>query len=203
MRRSPSPRLAALALLFPLASLTPACGDDDGPTDTGAETGPAASTSESSPGTTAASSSEDGSTTSADGLDSTGSTAAASSEDDGTTTGPAGDPTYPPPDGGSCPQGTAPVVLPGAQLCAPFCGDEADQCPPAATGDAPAMCTPFAGRGGSGDPCDDSTACPDGETCDAGSCVAVAFFACQLRCGMGETCPDGMECSGIGTCGYP
>jgi hypothetical protein len=206
MRLVPSPPFASLALVLAIASLTAACGDD-GSTDTGAETGPAASTSagssSTSTSTSAGSSSEGGSSTGADDLDSTGSTAAASSDDGTTTGGPAGDPSYHPPNGGSCPDGTLPVTLPGAQLCAPFCDGADDMCPAAATGDAPPECRPFAGMGGSGDACDDVTPCADDETCSGGSCADIAFFACQLLCTMGETCPDGMACSGIGTCGYP
>jgi hypothetical protein len=196
-----SRRFASLVLALVLASLPSACGDDGG-NDTGAETVIATSTGEGSSSTGPAASStgpDDSGTTTADG---TGSTAAASS-DDGSTTGPTGDPTYPPIDGGMCPGGTLPVMLPGAQLCAPFCGGPDDACPAAATGTAMPQCTAFAGMGGSGDPCDDVSPCPDGETCDDGACAEIAFHACQLGCGMGEICPDGMACSGIGTCGYP
>lgn len=180
-----------------------ACGDDDG--ETGASTTTETSTSPTSSTTTSA---DSGSTAAATTDEPSTSTSPASSSDataaDSTTGGPAGDPTYPPIDGGSCPAGTAPVMLPGSELCAPFCGSADDVCPMAASGDAPAECTPFAGAGGSGDPCDDVTPCPAGETCrQDGTCAEVAFWACQLLCGDGQTCPDGMGCSGIGTCGYP
>lgn len=204
MRLVPSPRFDSFALALLLASPGLACGDD-GTTDTGAETNPVASTSEGTSSTGAATgTSSSGGDTSSGSLDDTGSTtAAASSSSDGNTTGSAEDPTYPAPDAGACPDGTLPVTLPGAEICAPFCGGPDDVCPPAATGEALPQCTPFAGNGGSGDPCDDATPCPDGETCTEGACVTIAFFACQLSCAMDETCPDGMACSGIATCGYP
>lgn len=190
-------RLDFPVLALVLASLTLACGDDGGG-DTGAETGPIASTSAST-----TMSSADSTTDASTVEGSTASTAADSSEAE-STTGPAADPTYPRPDAGACPDGTVPVLLPGAELCAPFCGGEADQCPSAASGDASARCTPFAGEGGSGDACDEITTCPDGETCrNDGSCGEVAFWACQLFCDMGQACPEAMACSGIGTCGYP
>lgn len=204
MRLAPSPRLDVFALALLLVSPMLACGDDGG-TETGAETAPVASTSEGSSSTGAATGSSSSSGDPSSGsLDDTSTTAAASSSsDDGNTTGPAEDPTYPAPDAGACPDGTLPVMLPGAEICAPFCGGPDDVCPPAATGDATPLCTPFAGQGGSGDACDDATPCPDGETCSEGACVEIAFYACQLSCVMDEACPDGMACSGFATCGYP
>ncbi|MCA9707245.1 MAG: hypothetical protein KDK70_15440 [Myxococcales bacterium] len=183
--------LACICLLL-------ACGDDEG-SDTAMVTGPV---STGDPTSTTGTTSEDGSTSgSADG--STGGTTAGSS-DGGSTTGAAEDPSYPMPDGGNCSGGTAPVMLPGAEICAPFCTGRADACPAAASGDAPPVCTPFLGNGGSGDPCDEMTPCAMGEACSPeGTCGDVAFWACQLACTDGETCPDGMICSGIGTCGYP
>lgn len=200
MRLVPASRFDSLALALLLASPTLACGDDGG-TEMGAETTPVASTSEGTSSTGAATSTSSGGTSSGS-LDDTSTTAAASSSDDGNTTGPAGDPTYPAPDAGTCPDGTLPVMLPGATLCEPFCGGPDDACPPAATGDATPVCTPFAGDMGSGDACDDATPCSDGETCTDGACVEIAFYACQLSCDMDETCPDGMECTGV-ACGYP
>lgn len=195
-----SPRLRSLALPLAFATLLPACGDDDG-TETGAsatasDTSPTSSTTDSDPSSTGATT-----TAASSGSTAADSTSADSSAD--TTTGPAGDPTYPPIEDGTCPGGTVTVMLPGAELCAPFCGDAGDTCPMAATGDAPAECTPFVGKDGSGDACDEVTPCPKGEACDDGSCGTVAFWACQLRCDQDQTCPEGMECSGIGTCGYP
>jgi hypothetical protein len=201
MRLARSPRFASVAFALRLAPLPLACGDDDG-TDTGAESGPVASTSEdpsSSGADTIGTGVDTAGTTAA--VDGTGSTSPAST-DDGSTTGPVGDPAYPPPDAGSCPDGTLPVALPGAELCAPFCGGPDDACPAAGSGDATPRCTPFAGPGGSGDACDDVTPCPDGETCSGGACSEIAFYACQLLCDMGQTCPDDMACSGIATCGY-
>ncbi len=205
MRFARSPRFAFLALTLVLASPALACGDDEG-TDTGADTTPLPGTSEGSTSTgdastsTGADASTSSTTASVDGTSST--TAAESSEGD-STTGSDEDAASPQPDGGACPDGFLPVSLPGAEICAPFCGGPDDACPVAATGDAAPQCTPFAGKGGSGDPCDDATTCPNGETCNDGACTAIAFHACQLFCAMGETCPDAMECSGIGTCGYP
>lgn len=197
--RIASPRSSSLALILLLAPLVAACGDDSAG-DTGVATGPVASTGAGS--STTADTSE-GSTSTGAPEDSTGSTAAPTSDAD-STTGSASDPTYPPPNAGVCPDGTVPVLLPGAELCAPFCAGETDPCPEAASGDAATRCTPFAGQGGSGDACDELTPCPAGETCSAeGSCSDVAFHACQLFCDMGQTCPEGMACSGIGTCGYP
>lgn len=199
-----SPALAIPALLaLALASLAPACGDDEG--ETGATT-----TTSTTPPTSSTTDDPDGSTTAAPTTDAPTTTTTAdpstTAVDDtaASTTGPTGDPIYPPPDGGSCPNGTVPVVLPGASLCSPFCAAVDDPCPMAATGDAPAQCIPFAGMGGSGDPCDDVTPCPMGEACgDDGTCFTVAFWACQLLCDAGQICPDDMSCSGIGTCGYP
>jgi hypothetical protein len=204
MRFVPSLRLRFVTVTLALASLA-ACGDDGG-SETGAETSPATSSDPTSTTTgepDASTSTATGDVTTGTLDESTGSTAAASSTDDGATTGPTGDPTYPPIDGGACPQGTLPVNLPGVQLCAPFCDGIDDACPPAASGEAVPACFPFAGGGGSGDACDDATPCPDGETCNDGACAEVAFYACQLLCGMGEACPESMACSGIGTCGYP
>lgn len=203
MRLVSSLRLGSVVVTLALASLPAACGDDGGETEAettpGISTGPATSTTgEPDASSTSTATPDDTSTGMLD--ESTGSTAAAT---DDTTGGPTGDPTYPPIVGGTCPQGTLPVTLPGTQLCAPFCGGPDDVCPPAATGDAMPQCFPFAGEGGSGAACDDVTPCPDGETCDDGACVEVAFYACQLLCPMGVTCPDDMACSGIGTCGYP
>lgn len=206
MRFVPSLRLGAVVLPLALASLIAACGDDGG--DTGAETTlgtttAAADTSTGEPdatGTSTAATTEGTTTGTLD--ESTGSTTAAAT-DDTTGGGPVGDPAYPPPVDGTCPQGTLPVTLPGAEICAPFCGGPDDACPAAATGNAMPQCLPFAGAGGSGAACDDVTPCPDGETCDGGQCAEIAFFACQLMCPAGETCPDDMACSGIGTCGYP
>lgn len=203
MRLVPSPRFDCLALTLLLVAPALACGDDGG-NDTGAETSPVASTSEGTSSTGAATdTSSTGGDTSSGSLDSTSTTAAASSSDDGSTTGATEDPAYPAPDAGTCPDGTLPVTLPGAEICAPFCGGPDDACPPAATGEALPLCTPFAGAGGSGTACDDATPCPDGETCSEGNCFEIAFFACQLSCAMDEACPDGMACSGIATCGYP
>jgi hypothetical protein len=202
MRLPPLPPLRSLALALALPLLAPACGDDGGGGETGAETGPPPGGTSEGSSSTGAGSSSTGADTSTGSVDSTGSTAPASS-DDGSTTGPTGDPAYPPPVGGACPDGTLPVNLPGTEICAPFCDGLDDECPAAATGNAVGQCTPFAGAGGSGDPCDDATPCPDGETCNDDACAEIAFFACQLLCAMGETCPDGMECSGIATCGYP
>ncbi|MBL4686620.1 MAG: hypothetical protein JKY37_18635, partial [Nannocystaceae bacterium] len=135
------------------------------------------------------------------------SSSAGSANDDsssaGESSGGAVDPNYPPTDGGTCGGETAPVMLPDASLCAPFCTGEGDACPSAASGDAPAQCTPFLNMSGSGDPCDDQTPCTDPELCGPEeTCGEVAFWACQLACGSGEVCPDGMHCSAIGTCGY-
>lgn len=205
MRLLASLRLASLLPALAIAPLPLACGDDGGTddaNDTAAQTGPVGSTGDDTTTTGASSSSTSADASSSTSADGTGSTTAGST-DDGSTTGPAGDPAYPPPEGGECPEGNLPVALPGAEICAPFCGGPDDACPIPATGDAMPVCTPFAGDGGSGDPCEDSSTCPDGETCNDGACAEIAFFACQLFCAMGETCPDGMECSGISTCGYP
>jgi hypothetical protein len=198
MRFVASLRIRSLAVSLALASLPAACGDDGGETDSMAgisTTAPASSTGETDGSSTSAATGESTSTTG----ESTASTAA----DDTTGGGPMSDPTYPPIVDGSCPQGTLPVTLPGARLCAPFCGGVEDRCPAAVTGNAVPQCMPFAGQGGSGAQCDDVTPCPDGETCSAGACADVAFYACQLMCLAGEACPDAMACSGIGTCGYP
>lgn len=196
-------RPASLALALLLAPL--ACGDDDG-TDTGAETAPVTGTSEAgstSTGEPSTSTSTDASTSSSTGTLDDSSTTAAGSSSESSGGPPAGDPTYPLPDAGGCPDGTLEVALPNASICAPFCGGPDDVCPPAASGEASPACVPFAGPGGSGDPCDEVTQCSAGETCQDGTCSEVAFHACQLLCDMGQLCPDDMVCSGIATCGYP
>lgn len=200
MRRSISVQLRSASLALVVAS-SAACGDDGG--SGGQETGPAASTSDgsTSTGEGSTSSSGEGSTTAV--VDGSTSTAGGATIGDDTTTGSAGDPAYPPIVGGGCPEGALPVALPGAELCAPFCAGPGDPCPTAQSGDASPECTPFAGQAGSGQACDAGTPCPDGETCNEGTCADVAFYACQLLCTMGEACPDAMVCSGIGTCGYP
>ena len=84
-----------------------------------------------------------------------------------------------------------------------MCTGADDACRMPATGDAVPQCTPFLGAGGSGDPCDAMTPCGAPEVCGPeGSCGEVAFWACQLACDAGQSCPDGMSCSGFGTCGY-
>jgi len=125
---------------------------------------------------------------------------------DGSATGDSGgggDPSYPAPDGsGACPAQTAPIELPGASVCAPFCAGAGAMCPPPASGDAVPECTPFEQPGGSGTPCTDHPDCTGGEACGPdGTCIAVAFWACRLTCEGGETCSDGMTCTG-GACGY-
>ncbi len=191
---APKPALfvGALALVFSL----PGCGDDtsgdDGPATTLTSDG-----STSTPMTSEGSSSTDAPGSSSGAADTTTGGA-------GESTGAAEDPEYPMPDGGTCGGGTAPVVLPGAEVCSPFCSGSEDPCPAASSGDAPAECTPFLGDGGSGDPCGDGMPCAGAEACGMdGTCGEVAFWACQLICGDGQACPDGMVCSGIGTCGYP
>lgn len=195
---SSAPTLLGLAL----ASLAPACGDDEGETaatTTTSTTPPTSSTTDDPDGSTTATPTTDAATTTT-----TDPSTTAVDDTAASTTGLTGDPTYPPPDAGTCPNGTVPVMLPGVSICAPFCASADDPCPMAATGDAPAQCIPFAGMGGSGDPCDDVTPCPRGEACDDdGTCFSVAFWACQLLCDAGQICPDDMSCSGIGTCGYP
>jgi hypothetical protein len=200
--RLASPRLASSILAVLFAPLL-ACGDDDG-TSPMLETGLPMTDGTSSTGEASTSTSADtGSTGTTAAVDDTTATATAASTDDGSTTGPLGDPAYPPPDGGTCPDDTLPVALPGAEICAPFCAGPDDPCPMPASGDAVPQCTPFAGEGGSGDACSDAIPCPDGELCSEKACVMIAFHACQLSCAMNETCPDDMQCSGIAVCGYP
>ena len=185
--------LGLLLCALPLA----ACGDDG--SDSGTDPVGTTTTTEPDTSTTAGEGSSSGDAV--DGSSSSGG-AASSSSDASTTTGVAEDPNYPRPDGGSCEGDAVPVALPGAEVCAPFCSGPEEPCPAGETGDAPGVCTPFMGDGGSGDACDDMTPCPMNEVCDAGTCVDVAFWACQLVCDMGQTCPDSMSCSGFGTCGY-
>ncbi|MEM6989742.1 MAG: hypothetical protein AAF721_04575 [Myxococcota bacterium] len=183
-----------------------ACGDDGGSdpvastasmTLTSSESGDESSTgaaaessSDGTPGTTS------GTTT--DAADSTSDTAAP------TTGGAVEDPVYPRPVGMMCDGGQAPLTLPGGSVCAPFCTGEADACPAGGSGDATPSCTPFEEPGGSGMACRDSSTCPGDEACGfEGTCVTVAFWACRLLCDGGETCPDGMTCTAIGSCGYP
>jgi hypothetical protein len=181
-----------------------ACGGDDEADDDGAvesdgtleSTGTDDSSSDTSSDGEGSSSGAD-TTTSAESDESTDGA-------DASTTGVPEDPSYPAPDGsGACPNETAPIQFPGASVCAPFCAGADAACPPAASGDAVPTCTPFADEGGSGTPCRTHDECPGEEACDpAGTCVAVAFWACRLVCDAGETCSDGMTCA-AGACGYP
>ena len=185
-----------------------ACGDDGGSTATSVATMTAGSTGEATGSSTDASEGSEGSTGAGESSSGSGgaTTSSGSSSDGGSsTTGVAGDPSYPPLEGGACPGGEVPTQLPGGSLCAPFCTGDAAMCPDAATGDAVPTCTPFERDGsGSGDPCETHDTCPMGEACGIdGTCIAVAFWACQLRCDGGEVCPDAMACTSIGACGYP
>jgi len=184
-----------------------ACGGDDGSDSSGAVTTIGAGSNTTGGSTSGEAESSGDSTGEAEsGGTSTGgadtSTGGADSSSGGSG-GAMGDPTYPTPTAGECPDNTVNVTLPGAEVCAPFCTGEGDACPAAATGDATPVCTPFAQAGGSEDPCDDSSTCPMGEACSVeGTCVAVAFWACRLLCDQGETCPDTMMCAGALSCGY-
>lgn len=197
---------SAIPLCSILVCAVIACGGDDG-SDSGATTPTTDATAVSDPATsattdsttdagtsTAETSSAGGSSTDAE----SSSTAAADS-----TGGVAGDPSYPAPDGGVCPDQTAPITLPGGSVCAPFCAGADAPCPAPASGDATPECTPFADEGGSGTPCTDHGDCSGGEACGAdGVCVAVAFWGCRLQCEGKTTCSDGMTCAG-GACAYP
>ncbi|MEM9461985.1 MAG: hypothetical protein AAGF11_47945 [Myxococcota bacterium] len=204
--------LACLSLAVSLTVAGGACGDDGG--EEGGGTGSVTETS--APGPSSGSTSMQGSSGPADGSsggNTTGATGDGSISDgatsdgatsDGATTGAAEDPVYPRPEGNNCPGGTAPITLPQSVICAPFCAGRGDVCPAPAGGDAPAQCIPFLGNGGSGDLCDDMTPCGPNEGCDMGGmCVEISFWACQLVCADGQSCPDGMICNGINTCGYP
>lgn len=174
------------------------CGGDDG----GGESTGIASASDTGTGSSgtsgAASSSGDGGASSSGGVDASSSGAA-----DSSSGGVAEDPEYPAPQGGTCPQPTVPVELPGASSCAPTCAGADAPCPAAASGDATGVCTPFEQEGGSGTPCTEHADCTGGEACGgAGTCVAVAFWGCRLRCSDGASCPDAMICAGD-SCGYP
>jgi len=192
---APQPALlvGALALVFSI----PGCGDDSG-----GEEGPA--TSLTSDGATSTPMTSEGSSSTDSAPGSSSGAADTTTTGEGQSTGAAEDPAYPMPDGGTCDGGTAPVVLPGAEVCSPFCSGTGDPCPAASSGDAPAECTPFLGDGGSGDPCSEDMPCSGTEACGMdGTCGEVAFWACQLVCIDGQACPEGMTCAGFGTCGYP
>ena len=187
--------------------LAAACGDDGGggaTTITPAGTSTDASTGASTSSTTDATQASE-SSTGVGSESSTGGSGSSESSGSGSSTGTiAGDPAYPPVEGGACPGDAAPTQLPGGSICAPFCRGDGAKCPAAATGDAAATCTPFERDGGSGDPCETHATCPRGEACGLeDTCVAVAFWACQLVCDGGQTCPDDMTCTTIGACGYP
>lgn len=174
------------------------CGGDDGD----AESTGIASVSDTA---TASASSSSGSSSSSDGGASSSSSGGSSSSGaaDSSSGGVAEDPEYPAPQGGTCPDQTAPVELPGASSCAPFCAGADAPCPAPGSGDATGVCTPFEQDGGSGTPCTEHGDCTGGEACGAaGTCVAVAFWGCRLRCSDGSTCPDAMVCAGD-SCGYP
>lgn len=191
-----------IAGLFVLASLVPlACGDDGGG-DEAATTGAATTGA-----TTSSTGAVEGSSTAiaTSGGASTGTTgeAASSSGAVDSSGGPGGDPSYPEPQGGVCPDGAYPVTLPGASVCAPACAGADAACPAAASGDAEPTCTPFAQPGGSETPCTEHGDCTGGEACDpSGICVAVAFWGCRLVCSDGAMCPDGLTCA-TDACGYP
>jgi hypothetical protein len=192
------------ASLSATCALVLACGGDDGGDDDGVvETGGTLSLS-----STETSTSSDTSSGSLDDGTSSGSevstTEATTDGADESTTGGPEDPSYPQPDGaGSCPNGTAPILLPGASVCGPFCEGPDAPCPAGSSGDAMPVCTPFDEKGGSGTPCRTHDDCPDGEACDPDdTCVAVAFWACRLLCDAGQACSDGMTCA-AGACGYP
>lgn len=178
-----------------------ACGSDEA-NDSGfgsgapTSTGPSMATASSGGATTQG---DDTSTTSITGAENTDAGAPTGEGTGGT----AEDPSYPAPVGGACPGGEAVVQLPGASICAPFCAGADAMCPAAATGAAPAECTPFAQQGGSADVCKTHETCPAGEACGLESaCVSVAFWGCRLLC-TGDTCPDGMVCDAGNVCGYP
>jgi hypothetical protein len=196
--RSLVPRLV---LLF----ATIACGGDDGDGQTSfanttlpASTGDGSGSSTTASSTTAPASSSESSGSSSEGAETSSSSGAADS------TGGPEDPSYPAPDdGGACPPDHAPIELGGGSLCAPFCAGADAACPAPSSGDAIATCTPFEDRGGSGTACATHDDCPDDEACGtAGTCVAVAFWACRLECAGGQTCSDGMTCI-TDACGYP
>jgi len=187
-------------LCIALLLCAPACGDDGDAEQSSGTTAVGPATDDA----TSAASSTSGAADEGSSSDDGGSSGLASSSGEASSSGgDVADPSYPPIDGGMCEGGTAPVMLPDASLCAPFCTGRADTCRDAASGDAPAQCTPFLDMQGSGDPCDAKTPCTAPEECGTeGTCGEVAFWACQLVCGGGEACPDGMHCSSIGTCGY-
>lgn len=184
-----------------------ACGGDDDSDSSGAVTTIGAGSNTTGEATSGDDDDESsGGSTGEGGSSSTGGAVDTSSggSSSGDSGGAMGDPTYPIPTAGNCPDNTVNVTLPGAEVCAPFCNGEGDACPAAASGDATPTCTPFAQAGGSEDPCDDSSTCPMGEACSVeGTCVSVAFWACRLLCDAGETCPDTMMCAGGLSCGYP
>jgi hypothetical protein len=183
-----------------------ACGDDGGDTGTSVGTSATAGVSTGEDGSsTSSGGSSDASSSSEAGSGSGSSDAGSSGGGSSSSGGPGGDPLYPPLQDGMCPGGEVPTMLPGGSVCAPFCDGEGAQCPAAATGDAVGTCTPFErDGGGSGDPCETHDMCPREEACGIeGTCIAVAFWACRLLCDGGQTCPDAMQCTSIGTCGYP
>jgi hypothetical protein len=191
------------ASLSATCALVLACGGDDGGDDDGVvETGGTLSLS--STETSTSSDTSSGSLDDGTSDDDTTTTAESTGGADESTTGAAEDPSYPQPDdAGSCPNGTAPILLPGASVCGPFCEGPDAPCPAGSSGDAMPVCTPFDEKGGSGTPCRTHDDCPDGEACDPdGTCVAVAFWACRLLCDAGQACSDGMTCA-AGACGYP
>lgn len=126
---------------------------------------------------------------------------------DGGGSGDGGDPSYPRPDGSTCPDGFVLLyILNGGVLCTMECpNDGTTTCQPGATGDADPWCS-FPSEEASDADCTDTGVCenPD-ETCiefvDASKCRDDRS-RCGLWCGDDEkTCPDGMTC-GNGFCGY-
>ena len=170
--------------------------DDDDDTQGASETGATSSPDDSTSGSSGDAETTEPTTdsTSDNGDESTG-------MEEGSTTSPppAGDPVYPDPAGG-CPADTVLVELVGTELsyCAPSC-DEMQQCPPAESGTATAVCGVLGS--GSMDACMFDTDCPADEFCDVDTCLPVEPEFCALDCASGE-CPDEMVCA-EGACVYP
>jgi hypothetical protein len=185
---------------------TVACGGDgdDGETSGNGTTGVGTdSSSGTDPGSSSGEPDPSSSESSSESSTAPGTTTDPTDADSSSTGDAPSDPSYPRPDGGTCPDDTVPIALPGANVCGPFCAGADAACPDPSSGDATPVCTPFADEGGSGTPCVDHGDCDGGEACGADdTCVAVAFWACRLECAGGETCSDGMTCT-QDACGYP
>ncbi len=197
----------SLTAVSALALILAACSGDDGGATSDGVSSDASTTQDMTQGSTSSTGGSSGSGGDASSSGSAGATSSSTGDATtgdataGTTGGGAEDPNYPSPGDVGCAGETAPIMLPGGAVCAPFCDGPGGACPAPADGDAMPVCAPFE-NGGSMAPCGGDGECAGSEVCWDGSCIEVAFWACNIDCSGGETCPSGMSCI-AGLCAYP